>query len=64
MALWSRLTVGYTPRGLQVWCERHDAEVATFDFDRIDEYRHRLPPPEGPVCCDYCIAEMSKAGEN
>ena len=27
-AQWNRLSVGTTPRGIQVWCERHDCNVA------------------------------------
>ena len=25
---WARLSIGTTPRGLQVWCVRHDCNVA------------------------------------
>lgn len=27
-----RVSVGFTPYGLQVWCARHQANVAHFDF--------------------------------
>lgn len=30
---YARLSVGLTPIGLQVWCDRHDVNVAHFDFD-------------------------------
>ena len=26
------LAVGWTPKGLQVWCEHHDCNVAAIDF--------------------------------
>ena len=29
---WARLSVGFTPIGLQVWCNRHDLNVAHIDF--------------------------------
>jgi len=30
---YARLSVGWTPRGLQVWCVRHDANVINIDFE-------------------------------
>ena len=30
----SNLSVGWTDRGLQVWCERHRANVIHIDFER------------------------------
>jgi len=30
---YSRYSVGWTPRGLQVWCNRHKANVANIDFE-------------------------------
>lgn len=27
-----RVTIGLTPQGLQIWCTRHQANVAHFDF--------------------------------
>lgn len=30
---WARLSVGWTPRGLQVWCSRHDCNVMHVDFE-------------------------------
>jgi hypothetical protein len=30
---YSRYSVGWTPRGLQVWCNRHDCNVANVDFE-------------------------------
>lgn len=32
-AAFARLSVGWTPRGLQVWCERHGANVCNVDFE-------------------------------
>lgn len=29
----ARLAVGWTPRGLQVWCERHKVNVCNIDFE-------------------------------
>lgn len=28
----ARLNVGYTKKGIQVWCSRHDCNVVAFDF--------------------------------
>jgi hypothetical protein len=30
---WARLSVGYTPIGVQVWCNRHDLNVVHIDFE-------------------------------
>jgi len=30
---YSRLDVGFTDRGLQVWCRRHQANVVHLDFE-------------------------------
>jgi hypothetical protein len=30
---WARLSVGWTPVGLQVWCVRHDCNVLHVDFE-------------------------------
>jgi hypothetical protein len=30
---YSRLAVGWTKRGLQVWCERHEVNVLHVDFE-------------------------------
>lgn len=32
-ASWARLGIGWTPIGLQVWCERHDCNVLHIDFE-------------------------------
>lgn len=32
-ATYARLAVGWTPLGLQVWCERHDVNVLHVDFE-------------------------------
>jgi hypothetical protein len=29
---WVRLEAGWTPRGLQVWCVRHEENVIALDF--------------------------------
>lgn len=29
---YARLSVGFTPKGFQVWCNRHKKNVAAFDF--------------------------------
>jgi hypothetical protein len=63
MARWARLSVGLTPWGLQVWCERHDAEVATVDFDRIDEWKSILPRHDGCEECELCRREAAQHGE-
>jgi hypothetical protein len=31
-AAWARLEIGLTPLGLQIWCTRHDRNVAHIDF--------------------------------
>lgn len=30
---YSRTQAGFTPEGIQVWCNRHDANVMHIDFD-------------------------------
>lgn len=32
-AEYARLSVGWTQRGIQVWCERHDLNVIHVDFE-------------------------------
>ena len=32
-AWWSRIEVGYTKRGWQVWCARHNCNIIHFDFE-------------------------------
>ena len=34
-AEWSSLDVGWTPFGLQVWCRRHNCNVANVDFQGL-----------------------------
>ena len=29
---WARLEVGWTKKGLQVWCQRHEINVINLDF--------------------------------
>lgn len=31
-ATWARLNVGWTKKGLQVWCDRHNQNVLNLDF--------------------------------
>jgi len=35
LATWARLAVGWTPAGLQVWCERHQCNVVHIDFEGV-----------------------------
>lgn len=30
---WARFNVGFTPQGIQVWCVRHNCNVAHCDFE-------------------------------
>ncbi len=30
---WSQLEVGFTPHGIQVWCKRHECNVAHLDLE-------------------------------
>ncbi len=32
---YARLDVGFTDKGLQVWCRRHDVNVVHIDFDNM-----------------------------
>jgi len=32
---WSRLSVGWTVEGFQVWCNRHESNVIHVDFEGI-----------------------------
>lgn len=32
-ATWSRLDVGFTAEGLQVWCRRHEVNIIHIDFE-------------------------------
>lgn len=32
-AWWSRIEVGYTKRGWQVWCARHNCNIIHIDFE-------------------------------
>jgi hypothetical protein len=41
-ALWARLSVGVIRCGIQIWCERHDAEVARIDFERLEAWKDSL----------------------
>ena len=30
---WSRLQIGWTEQGLQIWCKRHECNVVHVDFE-------------------------------
>jgi hypothetical protein len=30
---WSRIDVGWTPYGLQIWCRRHNVNMCHIDFE-------------------------------
>ena len=30
---WAQLEVGWTPHGIQIWCKRHECNVAHIDFE-------------------------------
>lgn len=32
-AAYSRYSLGWTPMGLQIWCNRHDCNIAHIDFE-------------------------------
>jgi len=49
-ALWARLSVGVIPWGIQIWCERHDAEVARIDFERLEVWKQSVVEDE----CEFC----------
>jgi len=38
-ALWARLSVGVIRGGVQIWCERHDAEVVLIDFAQLESWK-------------------------
>lgn len=44
---YSRLDVGLTDRGIQVWCQRHDINVAHIDFggQRVEADFRCIEPP-------------------
>ena len=33
---YERIDVGFTDDGLQIWCQRHDANICVIDFENID----------------------------
>lgn len=41
-ALWARLSVGVIRGGVQIWCERHDAEVVLIDFEQLESWKDGL----------------------
>lgn len=34
---WGQLEIGFTPKGLQVWCRRHDQEIVHFTTEDFQE---------------------------
>lgn len=40
-ATWARLNVGMTPKGIQIWCERHSCSVdhVMFTLERVPGLR-------------------------
>ena len=48
---WSRIEVGWTPQGLQVWCVRHDCNI--FDLDFQGQQAVQLPDDYDPRRRDH-----------
>jgi hypothetical protein len=44
---WAQLEVGWTKRGLQVWCKRHDCNVLHIDFEGINHPANTTAKKEG-----------------
>lgn len=44
---YARLSVGWTPIGLQVWCNRHDCNVMHVDFEGHQHPANSTAPTEG-----------------
>lgn len=58
MGEWARLEVGLTPSGIQVWCVRHDKEVATFTPAGLAGlFGEPLPPCE---CCESGVHDETR----
>jgi len=55
-AQWARLSVGVTPGGIQVWCERHDAEVLRIDFARLEAWKDGLDD-DCELCREFAAEE-------
>ena len=45
-AQWSRLEVGWTALGFQVWCRRHNCNVMHVDFDGVQHTANMSAPIE------------------
>jgi hypothetical protein len=43
---WARLSVGFTPQGIQVWCNRHEINVMHVDFEGV-KHPANLQPRDG-----------------
>lgn len=37
---WMRLEVGVTPKGMQVWCVRHELNIANITFSEDVKVKH------------------------
>lgn len=47
---YSRFDVGFTERGFQVWCQRHETNVVEIDFDGHQlaaDFRNLVPRDRG-----------------
>ena len=49
---WSRVAVGRTDYGLQVWCNRHDSNIIHLDFSDAENLREIIN--EGQCDCQEC----------
>ena len=49
---WSRMAVGRTDYGLQVWCNRHDSNIIHLDFSEAENLREIVN--EGHCDCGSC----------
>lgn len=48
-ANFAQLEIGITPTSLQIWCQRHDSEVASFTPDQLADFiANPTPPWQGP----------------
>ena len=36
-ASYARLNIGFTPRGIQIWCERHNCNVDNIEVQLVEE---------------------------
>jgi len=57
---WRRVEVGWTRKGLQVWCLRHDCNIMHIDFDGV---RHRADCTRKESDERHAPADAGTAGE-